>query len=254
MNPYGDAGGAVDAEHERFAHDDAAYLLGGLEPDQARAFEAHAAGCPLCSANLAALRPVLGALGQVSEADLAVPEPPPSLLPELVQRAEARRRRQRRLLVGLGGLAAACVVALAVVVGVSVAGGSSSGSGSGTGGTALVAVGQSPVEATATLTSKHWGTEIDLDCRYLTAAATNSSGAAGSPDNDGTYGATAGSARALYSLRVLDTSGDSHDLGSWTLGRTSQTKFSSGVGLPEAQIRSVQILDAAGQPVLQLNR
>ena len=48
------------------AHDEqtlaAAYVLGALEPDERRAFEAHVAECATCAEEVRALRPVADAL------------------------------------------------------------------------------------------------------------------------------------------------------------------------------------------------
>src|SRR5689334_19113870 len=104
-----------------FEHDDAAYVMGILDADERRAFEAHLMVCDACAERVRALRTTAALLDQIDEADLvrldAEAEPvPDTLLPGLLRRAGVSRRRQRWITSGLSALAAACLIALAVIV------------------------------------------------------------------------------------------------------------------------------------------
>jgi len=227
-----------------FELDDAAYLFGALSAGEHRAYEDHLAGCPSCAARLDTLRPVLEVLDRMGTDEAVIgaglvepigPVEPPTLLPELIAAAERGRRRQRRLVGGLScfaGAAAAAVIALAVVLG---AGGASS-DGSGGSGVAMTALNGSPVRAVATLTSRQWGTEISLDCRYPPAAS-YPSGVSG---------------QMTYTLRVTGRDGTLLDLGSWALRAGHDLTFTSGTALDRDQIRNVQVLLPDGTPVLRL--
>lgn len=228
------------SELDPFEHDDAAYVLGALEPDDARAFEAHLAGCAACTARVHALRGTAGVLAGLGPDDLAGLDEldgldeslpgPESLVPELARRVAARQRRRRWGTAALGTIAAAAVIALAVVLGT----GGGSGPAPSAAGRPMTAVGPAaPVRATAALAAEQWGTRIVLDCHY--AAGTTPPGYPTS-----------------YALRVIERDGSRHELGSWTLSGPGDTRFVSGVAVPAAQIRTVQITLLDGTPVLQL--
>jgi hypothetical protein len=212
-----------------FEHDDAAYVLDALSEPEREAFEAHLATCAACTRRVNALAATSTLLTDITAADLAEPEPgpePDTLLPGLLRRAASARRQQRWLLTGLSGLAAACLVALAVTVW------PTSHSAHRPAPQAMSALRVSPVQATAALIERKWGTQIDLDCRYTG------------------YGDA--SARLTYGLQVVDRSGVTHDLGTWTLKPGTDTTFTSGIALPRDEISSLQITPPNGTPILQL--
>jgi anti-sigma-K factor RskA len=64
--------------HEELKATAAGYVLGSLDPEERRAFESHLAGCAECSAEVASLWPVVGALATV--------------VPQVTPRAEVRDR------------------------------------------------------------------------------------------------------------------------------------------------------------------
>ena len=95
------------------AHDlTAAYVLDALEPDEARAFERHAAGCPVCRRELDKLAPLA--------AVLALAAPPAAPPPELRARVLADARRPgtliplRRVASTAAAIAAAALVAVGI--------------------------------------------------------------------------------------------------------------------------------------------
>ncbi len=102
-----------------------AYLLGGLEPDEARTFEDHLATCAECRRELEELESLPALLDAVPAADavaltitggtyaLAPIEPAPEPLPEkvLVDLSARRRKSRRRWAAVVGAVAAACLAA-----------------------------------------------------------------------------------------------------------------------------------------------
>ncbi|MFF2841440.1 zf-HC2 domain-containing protein [Paenarthrobacter sp. NPDC057981] len=99
-----------------------AYLLGGLEPEEARAFEDHLARCPECRRELEELESLPALLDAVPAADAVAltsggtadlvplgsePEPLPEKV--LVDLAVRRRKSRRRWAAVVGAVAAACL-------------------------------------------------------------------------------------------------------------------------------------------------
>jgi hypothetical protein len=113
-----------------FAHDDGAYVLGALSPNERAGYERHMATCPSCReavAELAVLPGLLGRLDQAAAERIArdADAAEASRLPQLLSAAERRgselrekHRRRRRWQVG-GGVAAAASLVAATALGVS---------------------------------------------------------------------------------------------------------------------------------------
>lgn len=114
--------------------DAAAYVLGALEPGEARTFERHLESCAVCRDEVDALQGVVHAL------PMAAPQyAPPRRLRRRVMRAVRAERKQRRpprlvvwpavlrsaLRVPIGALAAAAVTAAGIVAGLELTGGAS---------------------------------------------------------------------------------------------------------------------------------
>ena len=68
----------MSALHDELKANAAGYVLGSLDPEERRAFEAHLPGCGECAAEVASLRPVVGALA--------------AAVPQVTPRAEMRDR------------------------------------------------------------------------------------------------------------------------------------------------------------------
>lgn len=208
-----------------FTHFDGAYVLGALSAQERDSFEIHLAGCAECQARVGEVQGVAGLLAAVpTEALEPIEDVPDTLLPGLLRRASAERRRRRLITTGLAGLAAACAIALAVAVWPS----------SGTSRPAPVAMSAvipSPVTATARLTDRAWGTEIELACTYRGAAVPYG------------YG---------YQVVIVDKQGRAHELGTWTLVPGKTIHYRTGTSLPRDQITSVAIDGPADVPILRL--
>ena len=96
-----------------------AYLLGGLEPDEARAFEDHLAGCADCRGELEELESLPALLDAVPAADAVAltvaggtqPLAPLESVPQslLVDLSTRRRKARRRWAAVVGAVAAACL-------------------------------------------------------------------------------------------------------------------------------------------------
>lgn len=219
-----------------FEHDDAAYVMGLLTGDDRLAFERHLDTCEACRRRVADLRPTAGLLSTLGSDDLlealsadTAPSPmPDTLLPGLLRRAGIRRRRERWLTSAISGLAVASLVALVIAIW------PTGGSGGGGSPQALHALVNTPLRASAAVTSVSWGTRISLDCAYQDAAT-------GQPN------------RGEYGLTVIAADGTRHNLGTWMVAPGRHTKFTSGTSLSNSQLRTIEIVNSTGKPVLSLN-
>jgi anti-sigma-K factor RskA len=217
-----------DETTDRFQHDDAPYVLGLLGTEERRRFEAHLTGCADCRASVDQLTGTAALLAELDVGDVdavsAGPEPvPDTTLAIILRRVQAKRRRRLGV---LAGIAAACLAAIAVTLSPAVTGPADTAH-------PMAAVSSTPLTATATLTTDDNGTRITLACHYAKSAG---------------YPVTAGT----YLLTVVDTSGTTHDLGSWTIRPGADTRFSSGVALPRSQIRRVLVTNTQHRAVLTL--
>ena len=213
-----------DADPYRF--DDAAYVMGALSPDERLEYEAHLLTCSECAARVREVETLPALLADVDPLDvLEDPEPvPDTLLPSLLRAAARRHRRQRAIIGTLAGLAAACVITLVIALW-------PTSSPSTAQRRDFVAVAQSPVQASATLTAKSWGTAIDVHCHYLY-------------DVSHTW---------KYDLVAYDRQGRAHHLGDWRLPPDSDIDYQAGTALSPAQISSLAITLPDGTALLRLN-
>lgn len=216
-----------------FVHDDAAYVLGALEPTERAEFEAHLGTCPACQDRVREARATLVLLGPAGSVPPAGDDAPPdTLLPGLLRRARREQRRRRVLTTSVAVVAAACLVVLVALVAVR-PGSSSAPAPRQQALRPLTPV--SLVRATAALRPRAWGTEIDVRCRYA-------HGGAGDDD----------SVAHPYGLRVVDRDGHAHDAGTWAQAGHGTVVFVGGTEVRRERIAEVQVTLADGTPVLQL--
>jgi hypothetical protein len=100
----------------------------------------------------------------------------------------------------------------------------------------MKSVGGGPVHATAMVTGKPWGTEITLHCHYRNAGSGSSYPAPSGPP--------------VYSLKVMDTDGSMHDMGSWAVAAGKDTVFTGGTSVPMGKIGRIEVQDSDGDTVL----
>lgn len=230
-------------EHARFAFDDAAYLLGALEPAELAAYSEHLLVCPVCQASVAELTglpPLLASLPAAELAELADssaandPEraqPPATLLPRLLEEV-ARSRRRRGWRIAASGFVAACLLAVLVAVGAhqwSDAGRPQQ--------LAMASVGPNTgqLHATVTLTGSDRSTRIELDCGYRAAP--------------GGYPA---SSAPSYRMVVINRQGQARDLGSWTPQPGEDVEIIRDSPWTRQNLGKIEVSDAHGVTVLRL--
>jgi Putative zinc-finger len=223
-----------------FTFDAAPYVLGALSPEDRQAFEAHLAVCPACESQVREFAGLPGLLSRLPADEVAValegpPVPPLTLLPAL-QFSVRRERRVRRWRVAAAGLAAACLAVIGTAVVVDQTTGSPSVVSPQTQQPQALAfrlVGNMPVTATANLVSKAWGTEIDMQCTYA------------GPDWEG-------DGEPKYTLVVRDRAGAQYRVGDWKVLVGKEVRLTMSTGVARDQLKSLQVVNAANTPVLEL--
>jgi hypothetical protein len=213
------------ANEDPFKYDDAAYVLGALAADERAAFEGHLLECDECVTRVHEVAGVPALLRDVTVPDVLAADEraPDTLLPRMMREASRRRRRSRTLIGALGAVAAACAITLVVVLWPS-----SSSTPAGREFTALV---PTPIAADAVLTSKAWGTSIDLNCRYIREGV------------DHTWS---------YDLVVYDRAGNKHVVGDWKVPPEKDISYTTGTSLDRDQISRLVITLPDGTPVMRL--
>lgn len=224
-----------------YAHHDGAYVLGSLSPADRAEFERHLADCAECALAVREFAGLPGLLARVSpdvlESGGAAPDPvPPTLLPALVAKARSSQRRHTTMLVGLAA-AAALVIAGGSATVLNLLNdepppSSQSAPPTAAPGEPMTSVGSEAVTGTLALTSVAWGTRLDLVCTYA-------------PDHEAAYGAT-------YSMVVHTSDGRVEQVATWKglSGKTMRLPGATSATL--ADITSVEVLTADGDPVLTL--
>ncbi|RNL80152.1 anti-sigma factor family protein [Nocardioides marmorisolisilvae] len=221
-----------------FEHDDGAYVLGALSPEDRAAFERHLEDCDSCTRSVRELAGLPGLLARVPVETLDAdhqPEPvPATLLPGLLFRVRRARRRRTWATVGL---VAAAATAAGVVAGVTVDH-SSNDTGSSVVATSqaqrFTPVGTVPISGWVSLTRVGWGTRLNLTCSYASADA---------------YGATR---PVSYSMFVTRTDGTTEQVASWKAQPGKTLKIEAATAAAPGDIASVSVRTAGGRAVLRL--
>lgn len=215
----------MNAEHERFADWDAAYLLGALSAADRALYETHRAECDRCREAVAEIAPTLGLLARVDSeraASLLRVEESETQGPDaghrerVISLAGARERRRRRRIVA--GVAAAAVVLAAIAIPL----GSALMRDADTRVVALEPVAELPLSASVELTDVAWGTRIEMTCAY---------GEVPDAPADGWS----------YALVVIDHDGTESVLSTWQARPGSTARLSAGTALPSTGISAVEI-------------
>ena len=153
-----------------------AYLLGGLEPAEALAFEEHLAGCAACRRELAELEslpalldavPVPDAVALAAGRGAAAVEPStaePQAVAPVLRELAARRRKARRWRAALVAAVAAACLAAGVLAGPAV-GGLLNPPPTPDASYSLQA--ENGMQLTVGLVKKTWGTELELEGRSM---------------------------------------------------------------------------------------
>jgi Putative zinc-finger len=205
-----------------------AYILGGLDAHERRAFENHLDVCDRCRAEAADFAPLPALLSKADPANLESATPAGDfILPEsfVARRAAIRRQRSRRRIVTAA--AALVAVAAAVVIGVVVIPGSHH-SPPGTHTFAMQAA-AADVTGVVTLTPMPWGTDISLDLQRL--------------PTDG-----------VFTLRTMDDSGYMQPAANWAATPNGTGQIKGATSIPMPKLRKLNVVDADNRVLATLQR
>jgi hypothetical protein len=225
------------------AHEDGAYVLGALSPEDRVAFERHLPGCDSCARTVRELAGLPGLLARVPVEIVdseKLPTPvPDTLLPALVRRA---RRSQRRRAWITGGLVAAAAAIAIGAVGVATMGDDDAppnaepSVGPSTAAPVhMTPVGHGAVDGWLSLTQVGWGTRLDLTCSY------NEESNAYHDDEVPTY-----------TMVVFTSDGHSERVASWKGLPGKKMHVTGATAADRDDITDVEIRTASGQTVLDL--
>ena len=239
---------------DKFAHWDAAYVLGALSPAERREFEEHLASCPQCQMAVSELAAIPGLLAQVSPADAAMlsmtvdnqvgqsgetaemsdaeaelvePGPPPFLMPKMIKKVRSRRRR---MVAAVAGIAAALIL---VIGSVAVASGLLPLRPESPERVAFSPVVPSGITAVADVIPGSNGTQIKVECVY---AEVNDPRPGGGHDT--------------YSVFVVDQSGNATEIKEWPATPNKQMRPSGTTPLKPSQIADLEIRESETNEVL----
>jgi len=218
-----------------FTQDAAPYVLGALEPEDRRAFEAHLGSCADCQAEVRGFAGLPGLLSRLPAEEVsavlageAEPPAPVSVLPVLVTRARAERRSRTRRVV----LTAAAAVVIAGAGGAVVTDTVRRPPATAEAVAFTPASEAIPASAEARITDVPGGTRIDMSCRY--------------------EGELDGRSREYVLLAVPKGGGDPTRLGSWPVLSTADYEMVVVVPMPRGKIDMLQVTNATGRSLLTL--
>lgn len=223
--------------HE-YATWDAAYVLGSLSPAERRQFEAHLSGCPVCTQSVSELSGMPALLSQLDPGTVAAidageqaAEPSamaPNLLPSLLT-AVRRRRRRSRVAVWTAGSAAAAVLAVGVFI--TTVHQSPTSPQTTVSALPMAQIGTTALASTVELSSRRWGTYIDLNCVCL---------------------APVNAHHDTLAMVVVARDGARTQLATWVAEPGHSANPAGSISTPVDQIAAVQIVSADnGQVLLQ---
>jgi anti-sigma factor RsiW len=232
----GDSNVPAGAAHD-YATWDAAYVLGSLSPTERREFEAHLSVCPTCSQSVGELSGLPALLSKLDgdtvvamDRDGAAAEPPaPSLLPSLLGQVR-RRRRRVQIAAWTTGAAAAVLLSVGLFLGVAQQHPSMPPQAR-VSALQMDQIGTTALASTVSLSSRQWGTSIDLDCVCLAPVTAH---------------------HDTLAMVVVGRDGSHTQLATWTANPGHTAKLAGSTSTPVEQIVQVQVVSADnGQVLLQ---
>lgn len=213
----------LDVDHQELRALLGPYLLGGLDSGDRSRLESHLGTCPACERELARLAPVPGLLSRLrDQPEPSATEPPPGLLPRLVEESRRERRRVQRRAVLTTLAAAAAVIAIVVAGGLFVR--SVDEPGTDDPAPTLVTLqttGEYDAVGSASLTPKTWGTEMTLEVDAMPA-------------------------KGPFRLEVTDVNGVSEVAASWGTTPSGAAVVSGATALVTEDLRSVRVVCPEG--------
>ncbi|OBF26121.1 zf-HC2 domain-containing protein [Mycobacterium sp. ACS4331] len=229
---------------------DAAYVLGSLSSAQRHEYERHLAVCGGCRDAVSAIsgmpallalldREAVAAAGDCGTL-MAAPAPPERLLDNLLAKVGARRRRIRLATAAVATVAAvALLLAVFVTLRSDVFGSGDSGAVDTAEAMPMTPVVASEFEATVALSSRDWGTHIQLECTYHDWTAESK-------------GHDADDTGDTLAVVAVGRDGSRTRLATWRALPAATALPSASTSMPMDQIASVQIVAAdTGDVLLQ---
>lgn len=214
---------------------DGAYVLGSLSSAERREYEEHLVSCKSCRSAVAELGGMPALLGRLTPDAVAAieesspPPMPPRVLDGLVAQVRRRRRRGRRWGMWGASAAAAAVVGLGVLAVRPVP---DTPPQPAAVAAAMTPVVPSPLAASVSLSSREWGTHVEMTCTYHAE-----------PGEDG----ESGDRLAMF---AVSRDGTRVQLATWTAREGTTATPSGSTSLPMSDIAAVQVVAADSGDVL----
>ena len=230
MTSRWDPSGPEPSEHEKLRELLGAFVLGGLDPEEHRAFSRHLRTCPECQreagqlSGLPALLELARPAGQTSAVFATDDDlPPPASLTERIQRD---RRRRRFVSVGLAAAAAVVFLVVGFVTRPLLVDDSPPASTSPGTTVAAVGVGSSPVQGAVTVVSKQWGTQLELQAGQLPTTGT-------------------------MAMWVVHSDGHAYRVATWNATPAGRTNLTAACAVRSESIATVEIRTGGGARIAE---
>lgn len=230
------------------------YALGALDPGEREAFERHLAGCADCTRSLAEVAGLPGLLAHATAVGPSAPtssglldptgqplptaaEPSAPVLDGVLRRVRRRRRTERLL--------AACAVVVALLGGLAVAStldrpvpsvSPTPSPPPSSRELALPPTAGSRSSGLAGLTTRPWGTQVVLSCRY---------------DGAPRPAPPADAPRTVYLLVVRAPDGQEQQIARWSPPPGQDVVVTAATDLPPDRVSGLEVRTAAGDVVMR---
>ncbi|MCT7658165.1 anti-sigma factor family protein [Mycobacterium deserti] len=224
---------------DRYLTWDAAYVLGSLTSAERREFEAHLQTCSRCRSAVAELSGVPALLAKLDLDDVRALDaeqadtPPlrPEVLESVLDKVRWRRRRSRLLMSSAVAVAAALLAVGMLIVFRPETIGLQTNTPEASPSMVMTKVGETPINATISMTGFGWGTRIDMACTY------------------GDWGQRDAPPQSL-GMVVVNRDGSRSQVATW-LGLPGATALPSATTpTPVTEIAAVQLVSAESGDVL----